>query len=192
MKLDTRGYSLAPQHAAPDFWYYEERNGLHCYFHPPGGSPQLVAIIPWRKIKWSFWRHTRRYLALSASAGLRITGRDVHREWRDGMLAQGRTVAPERMTWETLSEQDKALDERIAAALGASPRGEPADPGAVAAVSIMRALERIVHWMLGEIDDFPARPDGAGLYWWRTELRRRFEAAVEPIPPASEPTKEKP
>jgi hypothetical protein len=49
--------------------------------------------------------------------GRRITGRDVHREWRDGMLAQGREVAPERMAWDTLTQQDRDLDERIAARL---------------------------------------------------------------------------
>lgn len=38
----------------------------------------------------------------------------VHRQWRDSMLAQGREVAPERMEWETLSEQDKHLDFEIA------------------------------------------------------------------------------
>jgi len=48
-----------------------------------------------------------------------LTGRDVHAAWRDGMLAQGREVAPERMRWETLSEQDRELDDGIAAALHA-------------------------------------------------------------------------
>jgi hypothetical protein len=39
------------------------------------------------------------------------------------MLAQGRTVSPDRMAWETLTEQDRQLDDRIAVAL-AAPRGE--------------------------------------------------------------------
>jgi len=55
-------------------------------------------------------------------------GREVHAAWRDGMLQQGREVTAERMAWETLSEQDHALDryigERlarlIAEAMGAS------------------------------------------------------------------------
>lgn len=42
---------------------------------------------------------------------------EVHGAWRDGMLEQGREVAPERMAWETLSEQDKALDRYIGARL---------------------------------------------------------------------------
>jgi hypothetical protein len=37
----------------------------------------------------------------------------IWKAWRDGMLAQGREVAPERMEWETLPLRDKALDERI-------------------------------------------------------------------------------
>lgn len=54
-----------------------------------------------------------------------ITGEDVHREWRDGMLFQDRAVAPERMKWETLSSQDRALDDRIAARLSMSARTPP-------------------------------------------------------------------
>jgi hypothetical protein len=42
---------------------------------------------------------------------------EVHAAWRDGMLDQGRQVAPERMMWDTLSEQDKALDKYIGARL---------------------------------------------------------------------------
>lgn len=38
---------------------------------------------------------------------------EVHAAWREGMLAQGREVAPERMSWETLSDQDKLLDRYI-------------------------------------------------------------------------------
>jgi hypothetical protein len=30
-----------------------------------------------------------------------------------------------------------------------------------------------VRWALGEAGSFRARPDGAGPYWWRGELRRR-------------------
>ena len=42
---------------------------------------------------------------------------EVHAAWRDGMLAQARTVAPERMTWDTLSDEDQRLDRYIAARL---------------------------------------------------------------------------
>ena len=44
-------------------------------------------------------------------------GIEVHAAWRDGMLRQGRAVAPERMTWETLSEQDRELDRELGARL---------------------------------------------------------------------------
>lgn len=37
----------------------------------------------------------------------------------------------------------------------------------------IRRLRRAVRWALGENGDFAQRPDGAGAYWWRTELRRR-------------------
>lgn len=39
---------------------------------------------------------------------------EVHAAWRDGMIQQGREVAPQRMEWDTLSEQDQALDKYIA------------------------------------------------------------------------------
>lgn len=54
-----------------------------------------------------------------------ITGRDIHREWRDGMLAQGRAVAPERMAWDTLDQQDRDLDDGIAARLAALSAPSP-------------------------------------------------------------------
>ena len=38
---------------------------------------------------------------------------EVHAAWRDGMLAQGRPVSPERMEWDTLSDDDQALDRYI-------------------------------------------------------------------------------
>jgi hypothetical protein len=41
-------------------------------------------------------------------------GREVHRSWRDTMLAQGRSVAPARMAWDSLSAEDKILDRIIA------------------------------------------------------------------------------
>jgi hypothetical protein len=41
-------------------------------------------------------------------------GREVHRSWRDHMLAQSRDVAEQRMTWETLDPLDHALDNAIA------------------------------------------------------------------------------
>lgn len=46
-----------------------------------------------------------------------------------------------------------------------------------------QSLRDVILWALGEGDDFPERPDrGEGkpvrLYWWRSELRRRYEAAL--------------
>ncbi len=29
-------------------------------------------------------------------------------------------------------------------------------------------------WLLGKSEEFPERQDGQGLYWWRTELRKRI------------------
>lgn len=43
--------------------------------------------------------------------------REVHAAWRDGMLQQGREVAHERMTWETLTLEDQMLDASIAGRL---------------------------------------------------------------------------
>lgn len=48
-----------------------------------------------------------------------VNGQLIHRLWRDGMLAQGRHVAPERMAWETLDQRDRDLDDGIAAAIRA-------------------------------------------------------------------------
>lgn len=35
------------------------------------------------------------------------------------------------------------------------------------------AAEAAIRWALGEEGDFAFRPEGAGAYWWRTELRQR-------------------
>lgn len=45
------------------------------------------------------------------------------------------------------------------------------------------ALRDIIEWALGERDDFPVIPDRIEgkpypFYWWRSELRRRYRAAV--------------
>ena len=34
-----------------------------------------------------------------------------------------------------------------------------------------KRLESVIRWALGEKGTFPVRPEGAGLYWWRSELR---------------------
>lgn len=61
---------------------------------------------------------------------LEALAREVHAAWRDGMLAQGRDVAPHRMTWETLSPEDHALDAYIADRLAAALASTPAPAGA--------------------------------------------------------------
>jgi hypothetical protein len=38
-------------------------------------------------------------------------------------------------------------------------------------------LRGVFLWLLGLRGDFPARPEGAGAYWWRKELRRRWKEA---------------
>ena len=51
-----RGLSRKSIHPAPDFWYYEMRGGLHCYYGSKGRAGELVAIIPWRKLAASLKR----------------------------------------------------------------------------------------------------------------------------------------
>lgn len=41
------------------------------------------------------------------------------------------------------------------------------------------ALEEIILWALGEQGEFPRKTDKKKPYWWRTELRKRFNAAKE-------------
>lgn len=56
-----------------------------------------------------------RQLRAWASGYLRSDeGREVHSAWRDGMRAQRREVAPNRLRWETLEERDRLLDGEIA------------------------------------------------------------------------------
>ncbi|MFX0132394.1 MAG: hypothetical protein ACFFDN_01985 [Candidatus Hodarchaeota archaeon] len=40
-------------------------------------------------------------------------------------------------------------------------------------------LENIIFWALGENGDFPIRKKGEGAYYWRKELRKRFDAAKQ-------------
>lgn len=93
---------------------------------------QIAALVLVLEPRVQYWRERaeraeRAEAAPPPEAGLRITGRDVHREWRDGMLGQGREVAPERMNWDTLDQRDRDLDDLIAARLAALPVS-PADP----------------------------------------------------------------
>lgn len=53
--LGDNGLELRPQSCAPDFWYYEEGDGIHCYFD---GKP--VGIIKWRKLNASVKRANAR------------------------------------------------------------------------------------------------------------------------------------
>lgn len=43
-------------------------------------------------------------------------------------------------------------------------------------IGLLDQLDRqrgAILWALGENEEFDPRPDGAGAYWWRTELRKR-------------------
>lgn len=61
-------------------------------------------------------RHTTMDTTIKVRFSARIEdlARVVHKAWRDGMLDQGREVAEARLEWETLSDEDKALDHYIA------------------------------------------------------------------------------
>lgn len=50
-----------------------------------------------------------------------------------------------------------------------------------------KRLELAIRWALGEMDDFPAREDGQGAYWWRKELRERAGLSVCMPPPSATP-----
>ena len=39
-----------------------------------------------------------------------------------------------------------------------------------------KKVRYIFKWLLGEEGDFPARREGDGVYYWRTELRKKIEA----------------
>lgn len=50
-------------------------------------------------------------------------------------------------------------------------------------VGVTEALRDVIEWALGERDAFPDRPERVqgkpyAFYWWRTEMRRRYEAAL--------------
>ena len=50
----------------------------------------------------------------------------------------------------------------------------------LAALRVQRCEgDAIFRWLSGEAGEFPDRPDGAGLYWWRKELRRLSPLAGE-------------
>lgn len=53
-----------------------------------------------------------------------LVAQEVHAAWRDGMLRQGREVAPHRMTWDTLSSEDHELDAYIAERVAATALAE--------------------------------------------------------------------
>lgn len=56
--------------------------------------------------------------AILALADTEDGAKMIWRKWCEGMLAQGRSVAPERMEWKTLTEQDHELDRTIARGIG--------------------------------------------------------------------------
>jgi hypothetical protein len=78
-------------------------------------------------------------LAHDRASGSGLRGVHVHAAWRDGMLAQGREVAPERMAWDTLTQQDRDLDDGIAAALSGS--SDPEAGGLPSEAEFERAIQ---------------------------------------------------
>jgi len=89
-----------------------------------------------------------------------LSGRAVHAAWRDGMLAQGREVAPERMAWETLPLIDRHLDEGIAAILAATPPAPALDVWMGMTrddlTSILLALRAYPTWFEGTVEKIEA------------------------------------
>ena len=61
--IDDNGFDRRPHNVAPDCWYYEEPDGLHVYWLPPGHTAILVGIIKWRSLKASLKRKNRRAAA---------------------------------------------------------------------------------------------------------------------------------
>lgn len=58
------------------------------------------------------------------------------------------------------------------------------DSGAVVEIPREAALEQVILWALGEVGEFPDWPEtvtikGNPKYWWRKELRKRYDAATK-------------
>lgn len=94
-----------------------------------------------------------------------LLARVVHAAWRDGMLAQGREVAPNRMKWETLSEEDQALDICIAenVALALATEDLPSLP-----VSITTSP---TGWTRDQLALFAKIAQGRGQSLWRADQK---------------------
>jgi hypothetical protein len=59
----------------------------------------------------------------------------------------------------------------------------------------VRALRGVIEWALGEGDDFPIWPETVSIkgnpkFWWRTELRKRYDAALASV--AAQPVQDAP
>lgn len=81
-----------------------------------GGAP-LAAFIGLDQPSTETWFLLRSALGETEVAPMSLVqqlAREVHAAWRDGMLNQRRTVAPDRMNWDTLSFDDQFLDAYIA------------------------------------------------------------------------------
>jgi hypothetical protein len=52
--------------------------------------------------------------SLAADYAKKYGCKAIHRIWRDEMIQQKREVIKERMSWDTLPDNDKALDSKIA------------------------------------------------------------------------------
>ncbi len=85
-----------------------------------GGVPNPIDVIS--LVKWELKAHaaeaqrgTLRELDKKLDWFCKNNGaQEVHRSWRDNMLAQDRWVDAIRIKWDTLPEIDKLLDEKIA------------------------------------------------------------------------------
>ena len=74
---------------------------------------------------------------------------------------------------------------RAEESLAGASRGLPAPPGKQHwqwAWDRAAVLENAIRWALGEEGDFAPRPDGAGAYWWRSELRERAFGGLPAAP----------
>jgi len=111
-------------------------------------------------------------------------------------------VTVDRADLIALCDSHDALATRCAAAEAEYAIANEASEGAHRNMNVFRqerdaaraqvaALSEVILWALGERDAFPDRPDRVEgkpypWYWWRTELRRRYTAALPTPTPQPE------
>jgi len=133
----------------------------------------------------------------TAPDNLEEIAREIHAAWRDGMLAEGRPVAQDRMTWDTLWEKDRELDRYIAARVARLLVGGSAHAAAPAPdIEAIRSDEAVRDafvecYTLRSIMDSESKFTIAKHLeeWDRTEskLIRAILAVARPALPAPEP-----